>query len=226
MFVLLKYYTISKTIYRKEDNFMDENNDNLTPRDYLNLVVEAGIGAVPYVGGPLQALYFGAQNEKRFKRVENFYKELSKKVSELDNLVLGERNNDQLIGIIETIHDEIEKSKSADKIVYFVNSYKNLLLNSTKPSINMDELFVNILAELTMLEISILVLLFHNKDTVGVPVMEGVDQILVTGSLSRLSDLGLVNKHLQSIMIGGGGSQNYKYSISEIGINFCYYILT
>lgn len=205
---------------------MEENQENLSPKDYFNLVVEASIGAIPYVGGPLQTLYFGAQNEKRFKRIENFYIELNNKVSQLNSLVLGEENSDQLIGIIETIHDEIEKSKSTNKIEFFVNSYKNLLLNSTKPSLDMDELFVNILAELTSLELSILVLLFRNNNTVGVPVMDGVDQILVTGSLSRLSDLGLVNKHLQSIMIGGGGAQNYKYSISEVGINFSYYILT
>ncbi|WP_461203519.1 hypothetical protein [Enterococcus sp. N342-3-1-2] len=205
---------------------MEENQENLSPKDYINLVVEASIGAIPYVGGPLQTLYFGAQNEKRFKRIENFYIELNNKVSQLNSFILGEENSDQLIGIIETIHDEIEKSKSTNKIEFFVNSYKNLLLNSTKPSLDMDELFVNILAELTSLELSVLILLFRNKNTVGIPVMDGVDQILVTGSLSRLSDLGLVNKHLQSIMIGGGGAQNYKYSISEVGINFSYYILT
>lgn len=204
---------------------MDENNDNLTRRDYLNLVVEASIGAVPYVGGPLQTLYFGAQNEKRFKRIENFYEELSKKVSELGNLVLGDRNNDQLIGIIETIHDEIEKSKSADKIGYFVNSYKNLLLHSSNPSIDMDELFVNILSGLTKFEITILSFLFRNKGAVGTLTMDGVDQIIITGCLSRLSDLGLVNKHLESLTFGGTGEQQYNYSISDIGISFCYYIL-
>lgn len=204
---------------------MDENNDNLTRRDYLNLVVEASIGAVPYVGGPLQTLYFGAQNEKRFKRIENFYEELSKKVSELGNLVLGDRNNDQLIGIIETIHDEIEKSKSADKIGYFVNSYKNLLLHSSTPSIDMDELFVNILSGLTKFEITILSFLFRNKGAVGTLTMDGVDQIIITGCLSRLSDLGLVNKHLESLTFGGTGEQQYNYSISDIGISFCYYIL-
>lgn len=204
---------------------MNETNNKLKPKDYLNLVVEAGIGAVPYVGGPLQTLYFGAQNEKRFKRIENFYEELSKKVSELGNLVLGDRNNDQLIGIIETIHDEIEKSKSADKIGYFVNSYKNLLLHSSNPSIDMDELFVNILSGLTKFEITILSFLFRNKGAVGTLTIDGVDQILITGCLSRLSDLGLVNKHLESLTFGGTGEQQYNYSISDIGISFCYYIL-
>ncbi|QOG31588.1 hypothetical protein [Enterococcus casseliflavus] len=204
---------------------MDQNNDNLTPRDYLNLVVEAGIGAVPYVGGPLQTLYFGAQNEKRFKRIESFYNELNEKISELDSLILGEHNSDQLIGIVETIHDEVEKSKSADKIVYFVNSYKNLLLNSTSPSIDMDELFVNILSELTNFEITILTFLFKNKGRIGGVAMQGVDPILIAACLSRLSDLGLVNKHLESITLGGPGTQQYNYSISNVGINFCYYIL-
>lgn len=205
---------------------LKENKDSLSPKDYFNLAVEAGLGAVPYVGGPLQTLYFGAQNEKRFKRIENFYTELNKKVAKLDHLVLGEKNGDQLIGIIETIHDEIEKSKSADKIVYFVNSYKNLLLHSSSPSIDMDELFVNILSGLTKFEITILTLLFRNKGAIGTLKVDGVDQILITGCLSRLSDLGLVNKHLESLTFGGTGEQQYNYSISDIGISFCYYILT
>ncbi len=49
----------------------------LTIKDYRDLVIESGMQAIPMVGGSLATLYFGYKQEKRFKRLETFYKELN-----------------------------------------------------------------------------------------------------------------------------------------------------
>lgn len=38
-----------------------------------DIVIEAIIQTIPYVGGALSTLYFGHKQEKRFKRLETFY---------------------------------------------------------------------------------------------------------------------------------------------------------
>lgn len=39
-------------------------DDNLTPKEKAELAAEIGIGLIPYVGGPLQTLYFGSKVDK------------------------------------------------------------------------------------------------------------------------------------------------------------------
>lgn len=205
------------------------SEENLSPKDYLDLAIEVGIGSIPVIGSAVQTLYFGAQNEKRFKRIEQFYRKINAIMQQLEPNIpktLNPESKDQLIGIIETIHSEIEKSKSKDKTIYFVNAYKNLLLCSNKNVLDLEELYTEILSSLTKIEIDLLAIYFRNKRAVGRPELPGVDELLVIGSMNRLSDFGLVNKHLEKIVIGGGGAETYSYSISNLGISFCQYILT
>ena len=51
-------------------------DDKLTDREKIELTVEAGLNAIPAIGGSLATLYFGTKQEKRFKRIENFYTDL------------------------------------------------------------------------------------------------------------------------------------------------------
>ncbi|EMF0102712.1 hypothetical protein ED263_RS02695 [Enterococcus hirae] len=202
-----------------------ENHVNLTFKDYRDAVIEAGIGLIPYVGGSIQTLYFGTKNEKRFKRIEYFYKQLANRMKSLEEFDLDGENSEQLVGIIETIHDEIEKSKSHDKIVYFVNAYKNLLLGTKQHNQDIDELYVDILSKVTRIEIEILALYMRNGGKRGIPNIPSVDQMLVLGSLNRLSDFGLLNRHLEGLTVGGDGRQSYTFSLSNLGLSFGQYIL-
>ncbi len=80
----------------------------------------------------MQSLYFGSKNEKRFKRIEKFYKNLNESLENIrDQIpedVFNLENKDQLIGIFEGINDEVEKSKAQNKIDMYKNLYKNCLL--------------------------------------------------------------------------------------------------
>ena len=43
-------------------------------KEKFELAVNAGLQAIPYVGGPLATLYFGYKQEQRFQRIEQTLK--------------------------------------------------------------------------------------------------------------------------------------------------------
>lgn len=59
---------------------MDEMK--MKPKDKFELVVNAGLQAIPYVGGPLATLYFGYKQEQRFQRVEQTLKEVAQELQD------------------------------------------------------------------------------------------------------------------------------------------------
>lgn len=210
---------------------VNDDNFNLTGKEKLELVIEAGIGAIPIVGGPLQTLYFGSQNEKRFKRVEQFYSDLNndlekmkQQIPPMDTLV----NKDEFLGLIEDINSEVEKAKSQPKIDYFKSFYKNTLLTSNSSSFDTHSFFLEALINLTNLELRLLKYFFDEgpaefKGDISVP---GVSEDLVIGSLNRLADFGFLTTHLNSIVLGGPSSRaNNGYKINQLGIQFSLFIV-
>ena len=99
------------------------------------MAIEAGIGAIPIVGSPIQTIYFGRQNEKRFKRIERFYKELNDELEQIKQNIpevfYPERDRDQLMGVMESINEDIEKARNQSKFNLYKNLYKNCILGIT-----------------------------------------------------------------------------------------------
>jgi hypothetical protein len=58
-------------------------------------IIEAGLNAIPYVGGSLATLYYGSKNEKKFERLENFYKELKEEMDKNPIDVSGFTNHNE-----------------------------------------------------------------------------------------------------------------------------------
>lgn len=205
---------------------MENSSEKLTKKEYLELIVEGGIGAIPYIGGVVQSLYFGSKNEKRFKRIEKFYENLNVSLEDIrDQIpkdVVSLENKDQLIGIFEGINDEIEKSKAQNKIDMYKNLYKNCLLRINHASWDNEEYFLLVLNQLTSIEIQLLAYLMNrgNENFTGNISMTGYSQELIDGSLNRLSDFGLLEKTIGSIVLGDVGKQNMGYKISNLGIQF------
>lgn len=54
-------------------------------KEKFELVVNAGLQAIHYVGGPLATLYFGYKQEQRFQRIEQTLKEVA---AELEGVTL------------------------------------------------------------------------------------------------------------------------------------------
>lgn len=211
---------------------MNDDNEKLSKKDYFDLIVEGGIGAIPYIGGVVQSLYFGTKNEKRFRRVEKFYENLNEDLKCIRNQipedVFNLENKDQLIGIFEGINDEIEKSKAQNKIDMYKNLYKNCLLRINNASWDSEEYFLLVLNQLTSIEIQLLAYLMNrgNESFLGNISMVGYSQELIDGSLNRLADFGLLEKTIGSIVLGDIGRQNMGYKISNLGIQFISSTLT
>jgi len=205
--------------------------DKLSPKEKINIATEAGIAAIPHLGGSLQALYFGTKNEKRFKRIERFYDELHIEIEEIkdqfpDELIV--HNENQFLGIIEIINDEVEKASSQSKIVNYKKAYKNLLLNSDKRSFDNEQFFIQILPNLTELELKILYQSNKNKHKL-VRMIDFYDfleeETLVKGSVNKLVNYGLVKKFVNSILHGGHGvTEDAYYNVNDLGSEFIRFI--
>ncbi|MCD4963214.1 hypothetical protein [Enterococcus casseliflavus] len=207
---------------------MKNNDDNLTPMDYVNLAIEAGIGAIPIVGSPIQTIYFGRQNEKRFKRIERFYTELNEELEKVKGSIpevySPERDRDQLIGIFESINEDMEKAKNQSKIKYYKNLFKSCIIGINKLNWDREEYFVEALSQLTTIQIDLLGYLFtKGENFTGSISYGGVPQELTDGSLNMLSDLGLLDKTIGSIVLGDIGKQNMGYKVSSLGREFISY---
>ena len=69
-------------------------SDKLSNSEKRDLILQAGIQLVPYVGGPMASLYFGSKQEKRFKRLESFYQEIAREVEAMrDSIGTIEQQN-------------------------------------------------------------------------------------------------------------------------------------
>ena len=202
------------------------NPDGLTPRDYVDLALEAGIGSIPAIGGPLATMYFGSKNEKRLKRIERFYQELNQKVDKLKEKIPEPQagiNRDQLMGVLESINDEMETARVQAKRDLFQHLYVNCLKGINQTTWDQEEFFETALSELNTNEIRILLFL-HQKpinSSTGNIKAEGIAQELTDGYLFHLVNLGLVRRFLQGITIGNQSSgSEYRYQVTQLGRDF------
>ncbi len=210
---------------------MSEKDLKLTGKDKVELAIEAGIGAIPVVGGPLQTLYFGAQNEKRFKRIEKFYNELNNDLEKMKSQIPpidSLPNKDDFLGIIEDLNSEVEKAKTQSKIEFFKAFYKNTLLTSDSSSFDKHSYFLESLVSLTLLEIDLLFAL-REKGTqqfhTGIS-KPGVSDDLILGSLNKLTDFGFITSAINQIIFGEPTSNTSKsYKINSLGMEFTLFIM-
>lgn len=206
---------------------MSEEEPKLNAKDYLNLAVEAGIGSIPYLGSTLQTLYFGSKNEIRLKRLEQFYSDLVKQLENIKNEIPQIENKDrersQLLGIIESINDEIETAKAQRKKDYYRNLFKNCILKINNDNWDEEEYFVEVLKQLNAVDLQVVEFLNKNKsrDFIGDINSTSIPQELLDGSLIKLTNLGLAQQSIGSIVLGGAqGKQNLFYRISTLGLEF------
>lgn len=208
------------------------SEERLTRREKADLVLEAGIASIPYVGPILQTMYFGSKNEKRFKRVERFYKELHSEIESVKKQLpdINEQNgNYEGLGILETINDEVEKAASHSKINYYKKAYKNTLLNFNDKTLDNEKYFVRLLPELTDLEINIL---FESNKNQYKRVKksdfynsEKSNTNLIEGSINRLVNFGLIEITFGTLISGPRGSEiQQNFSVSELGSEFIKFI--
>jgi len=206
-------------------------DDKLTFKEKRDLVLEAGLQALPYVGGSLATLYFGAKQEKRFKRIESFYRELAKELEDLkvNLLPIHKHDEDKIIAIIEELNERIEREHLEEKRRYFKNFLRNALQTPTK-DYNFDErkYFLDTLSIMSLLECELMMFLttIQNAIEIGSIEKRGTSQYAIVGAVGRLVNYGFV-RQLQGKMIFGPQIDNTLYQLVELSdfgrkfIDFC-----
>ena len=202
---------------------MAKNNEK---RD---LIIEAGLQLIPYVGGTLSTLYFGTKQEKRFKRLESFYEEVAEDVERCKITLPGlkKNNEEHIISIIEHLNEKIEVESRNEKRDLFKNYFINLLLIDGDINYDQKLYFLNTLDSLNLLDVMVLNLIRENESVLVRDVTPGPYDIYeIVGSVGRLKNLGFLYARTGRVSIGSNedNTMNEIVSISSFGqtfIDFC-----
>lgn len=199
---------------------MDENK--ISAKDKLELIVNAGLQAIPYIGGPLSTLYFGYKQEQRFQRVEQTLKEVA---SELQNCKLPkieEHNSEELMSLIDELTDRIEGERIELKRNLYKEYFKNILKTPTNGNYEERKLFLEVLSRITPLQIELFQFILKNPNVIDANISKpGIDISLIKSSILQLENYGLVIATLNSITLGGSQSgMPMNLLASEFGKRF------
>lgn len=194
----------------------------LSPKDKFELVVNAGLQAIPGVGGPLATLYFGYKQEQRFQRVERTLKEVANELQGCKLANVEEHNIEELMSLIDDATDKIENERLEMKRLLYKKYFKNILITPTNENYEERKLFLEVLSQITPLQIELFQFILKRPnvidDTISKP---GTDLSLIKSSLLQLENYGLVIATLNSISIGGSQSgMPMNLVVSEFGKRF------
>lgn len=191
-------------------------------KDKLELVVNAGLQAIPYVGGSLATLYFGYKQEQRFQRVEKTLKEVADELQGIQIPSIDEHNKEELITLIDELTDKIEKEQLESKRILYKEYFKNILKTPTNGNYEERKLFLEVLEKITPLQIEIFQFLLVNDNAVDLAIQKpGTDQSLIQSSILQLENYGLVNATIHSISLGGSNAgMPMSLKVSQFGRRF------
>ena len=208
-----------------------KKDDHLSATEKRDLVIQAGIQAIPYVGSPLATLYFGRKQELRFKRLETFYKEFAEAVGDLKDRIapLEAHDREALTAIIEELNEKIEHEQVQEKREFLKTYLQNTLIHPIKGNYDERRFFLDTLGSMSLLECELLGFLYKKTEPVRVGVLQkpGVDQYAIIGAVGRLKTYGFLVSGQTSINIGGG-EDNILFEIvkvSDFGRYFCEFCL-
>lgn len=198
------------------------DKEKISGKDKLELVINAGLQAIPYVGGPLATLYFGYKQEQRFQRVEKTLKEVAEELQNVQIPNIEQHNKEELITLIDELTDKIEKEQLESKRILYKEYFKNILKTPTNGNYEERKLFLEVLEKITPLQIEIFQFLLINDNTVDLAIQKpGTDQSLIQSSILQLENYGLVNATIHSISLGGSNAgMPMSLKVSQFGKRF------
>lgn len=209
-----------------------KENEHLSAIEQRDLVIQAGMQAIPYVGSSLATLYFGRKQELRFKRLETFYKEFAEEVSDLKDKIASPEAYDKeaFTAIIEELNEKIEHEQAQEKREFLKAYLKNTLIHPVKKG-NYDErrFFLDTLGSMSLLECELMGFFYEKTEPVRVGEIQkpGVDQYAIVGAVGRVKTYGFLVSGQPGINIGGGQDNALleTVKISDFGRRFCGFCL-
>lgn len=211
-----------------------ERKVKLSTREISKNIVRAAIQAIPRVGSSLAQLYFGFQDEIRFKRLENFYKIVSEELEGIKANIAGieKHNKEEFFSIIEILNSKIEREHREEKIKCFKSYFKNTLIDPVCGNYDERRFFLDALDEISPIDCRILALLNKEGSQIQIQkiILEGTELYRIVGSVNKLKSYGFL-WITQSSRFGGMEPTKIDYSIAEfvtiteLGKCFCGFCL-
>jgi hypothetical protein len=205
----------------------------LSEKERNENAIEAGLQLIPAVGGALATLYFGRKQEIRFKRLEQFYSQISDELKKIqDKFPPVERHDEEsLLSILEKLNDRIEKESINEKVSYLKKYLRNTLLQPvTKENLDSRLMFLNIVSELTVFECNILCrinMVKADNATSARHISKKIkcDEYVAAGAINKLRALGFLRReHNDMIVHNVDPILSDSFTVSDFGkefIQFC-----
>ncbi|MFZ2189673.1 MAG: hypothetical protein WA057_06410 [Candidatus Magasanikiibacteriota bacterium] len=191
-------------------------------------IIEAGLNAVPYIGGSLATLYFGNKQEKRFERLEKFLEQVKQELEQnpINESALSKHNKEDLTNLIEDILNRVEIETREEKKRLLKNFFIKTLNTPIINDIDERKTFLKILDDLSEFECILLASLFSNQDPVPIRSLGGNDIYLIYGGVNKLISLGFLETRRGDFMMNGAQDENLNpiIFISDYGKRFAEYI--
>lgn len=205
------------------------NDEKLEVHTQLDIIAQAGIAAIPVIGGSLATLYFGKKQEQRFQRLERFYEELRALVeSNLDQILPPDQHEPaSLSAIISEINECVEADLVEEKIKYFQACFVNSLKTDNSDSSDRKRQFVRSVLELTNLELEILVALDRVGDEAYYLYKPDDEEIApaFNAGLENLRSRGFISARMGGpLQVNVNWGEITRYSLSPYGrefVGFC-----
>ncbi len=195
-----------------------------------DLIIQAGIEAIPYVGGSLSTLYFGRKQEKRFARLEKFYVEIKEQIESTEaNLAdVSLHDPDDLELLIESLNEKVEVETREKKVLLL----RNFLLTTLKDPVNNDfdvrKHFLDTLSPISVLECELLCFLFQDNKQLQIRQINkpNTSPYLIFAAINKLRSYGFIESRRGSFQLNGEQDENLDdiVSVSDLGIQFCEYV--
>lgn len=211
---------------------MDNSNDKLHSKDYAWLAVEAAVASVPTFGPALQTAYFGAKNEKRFKRIEEFYNHLSEEVEKVKTQLTSSdeinQYSEQISKYMEKVNNIIESDPTLAKRSMLHNGFLNILKSPSKIDWEQEQYFTSIVPQIDLTDIKLLLGTQKLEPDKWIQIENVVtffdtqlDKFYLIGLCERLTNFGLFEKRFGSINMQSSGTViDTYYRLTDLGRNF------
>ncbi len=198
----------------------------LRGKEIRDLVIQSGIQGIPYIGSFLATLYFGAKQERRFKRLEEFYSEAAQEIKDLKDRIASKEQHDKdaLAAIIEELNEKVEQEQVREKRKYFKTYLKNTLIYPMEGDYEERRYFLDTLSSMSLLECEVLGFLYNQDQQVRVGDIKkpSTDQYAIVGAISRLKSYGFLISSQGKFSIGSTEDNmlNENVKVSNFGRHF------
>lgn len=200
------------------------------PSKKRDLVIQACIEAIPYVGGSLSTLYFGSKQEKRFERLEAFYAEIKEQIEGLKGcgISVDSQNEDELCNIIEELNEKVESESRKQKITYLQNFLLSTLQNKLTNDFDQRTHYLDTLSSMSLLECEILAHLFNQQQPLQIRKITkpGIGQYAAYSAVNKLRSFGYIESRRGSFEMNGKQDEHLDdlVFLSDFGKQFCQYV--